>query len=233
MKTEYSSVLVELDCLLDTRLSTINHIDPDFPISGLASYHERKIDEFEGIPFDKFREVYASRDKSFLKDAVATPVTFLLVDFIKSTLSMAGNTPFTMLPKIVVNTFPYVLTESETDVIIASVKNIVNSELCEVSAVSMSPAEITPEVLRENFSVAIMYEVTEWLEQQSLNGNLQTKACPEVTIICPALFFKKNDKYDLSALLKLQDVSAIFVDIKLHKVDCFCFMKPMLDLMTD
>ena len=226
-QAEYSTALVDLDAILDTRLTVLGQLRPDLPWTSLKHYHERKIDIFDTVSFSEFREAYHKRDKRALREAKPTPVCFLVRDFVTATNEIKQNGPTEYIPKIVLNTYPYVLEDSEINVLIAALRQIVGKD-CEITTTSLSMEDATPRLLKEYFSTWFTYEATAWLEAQSLKTGFKQGACPEVTMISPLIYFKENPNYPLEPLTMLQDTAAMLIDLKMISIEMFSFLKPLL-----
>ena len=226
-KAEYSVALVDLDAILDTRLTTLALLRPDLPWTALQYYHERKIDIFDTVSFSEFREAYQSRNKRALKEAKPTPICFLVRDFVKETKELKHNGPVDYVPKIVLNTYPYNLEQSEIDVLIAALRQIVGKD-CEISTTALSPTMVTPKLLKENFSMWFTYEATAWLEAQSVINSFKQGGCPEVTMVAPLIYFKENPSYPVENLTLLQDTASMLIDLKYISIEMFSFLKPLL-----
>ena len=61
-------VIIEIDCLLDTRLGTLAKFNPDLANAILTDtdnlYHERKTDDFPGISRETFYSLYHESRKT-------------------------------------------------------------------------------------------------------------------------------------------------------------------------
>ena len=226
-QAEYSTALVDLDAVLDTRLTVLGQLRPELPWSALKYYHERKIDIFESVSFSEFREAYARRDKTSLREAKPTPICFLLRDFVIATNELKVNGPVEYVPRIVLNTYPYIVNDDEVAVLIAALRQIVGKD-CEISTTSLSMEQATPKLLKENFSTWFTYEASAWLETQSVVTGFKQGTCPEVTMISALLYFKENNSYPVEPLTMLQDTAAMLIDLKMISIEMFSFMKPLL-----
>ena len=191
MTEKVSAVFVELDCVLDTRLATIYK---DFGASVAeqalkSNYMSRTVDKFPTIAYDDFQKAYSLRNKLTLKDALKTPLTRMIQEFVLGTFANNTNTPFHQVAKIIVNIYPYELNEDEVR-LIRDIFVTVTKGKADVEVVRMTISEITPQYLKEEVSLIVMYDYHLWLEAQSVNGNFKRQACPEIGLMAPMMFKK-------------------------------------------
>lgn len=220
---EVSRVLIDLDSILDTRLSVINSQKTSVLEKAITDkYFERERDEFPGISFSEFEELYKARSKTSLKDTVITPMMFFLEQFVNKTLENITSSPFHMKPAIVINTYPYQLTADEDKQIINAVKSAIDNK-ADVGVVHLSPEQITVKYVKEYYSVVVMYRYDLWVTSQASLGNFNKLTCPEVTVIGPKLKFTqvevdgKEDPFE-----KTEELLAPLVGLLLFPVRDFC-----------
>lgn len=216
-----AALMIELDCLLDTRISLLASYGDDILSKALEDgYHERLIDTFRDA--DNFNVDYANRTKELLKDAILTPLSSMLTEFAEKTLKLNINTPFHSNPKIIVNCYPYTLTKDEEHNVITAVVGITN-EAADVELVYMTPTDITPSYVKQ-LRVIVMYDYPTWLEIHSDNRLLTKQTCPEVTLISPAIYYKPFIKADIKAFRNMEEIVAPFIRLTLVDISNFCFI---------
>ena len=193
MSEKFSACLVDLDSLFDMRAAAlVTLFKPEYFTKELEKgYTTRLLDEFTYLPADKFRELINNRDRSLLEQAVLTPVVQLLKDFINGTVLNYINSPSDLLPKIVLNVYPYELSEEDMVLINKALVGI-TEEKCDTEVISMSDEELTPKYIKNNFSMVIKYYHTQWLELHSKNELLKKTPCPDITLIAPALYYNRK-----------------------------------------
>ena len=186
---ETSGVLVELDCILDTRLATLKLMGDDVVENALPTYFKRPIDVYPGVPLDRFLDAYHARDTKTLQYALGTKILKLVEEFCVETRHTAITTPFKKKPKIYINTYPYTLTDSEVDVIL---KGVVRSTrgAADVEMVHMTLDDLHPRWMKSHLSLIILYEYDLWFEHHAALGTFKKATCPEVAMVGPMLFFK-------------------------------------------
>lgn len=188
---QLSSLYVELDAILDTRLATLySKFGPEHAVKALEhKYFTRIVDLFPNVEWSEFQTAYKARDKSVLMQAIKTPISGILMDFMRNTLNTTMSTPVKLIPHIVVNIYPYILDEDEQALLKSVIEDMVLHRL-DVSLVRMSHDELTPDFVNTYISAMVMYEPQVWLEAQSLNENFKRSACPDVLVFAPMMFKK-------------------------------------------
>lgn len=227
----FSTMLVELDCLLDTRISILSELDDNKFQEVLKMYHSRDIDSFPYYGFNRFKEKYENRDKSLLKNSLVTPILGLIVEFVNKTLLQILNTPYHHKPKIVINIYPYVLEEEEINNIISIIVVKTNGR-CDVEIVNKSLKELTVGYVKNNLSIMVMYDCYKWIEFHSVNKAFEQITCPEVNLFSPAIYFKEkqpNLQLIEEPFKSMEEIAKPLIGLKLFPVSLFSFMMPIID----
>lgn len=228
--TPVTTMLVELDSILDTRLGVLLDIAPDKVPPLLAdAYHCRLWDVFPGVDLLTYRRRYENRDTLILKNSWATPMADLMADFVMKTLQQTLRTPFHKVPKVEINAYPYRVSDVDAAVIIGAVAAKTNQQ-CDVSMVFYSPEDLNPVFLKNRYEVVMMYDYHQWLEVHATNGIWKKHSCPNVTVMVP-LMIKNTDIYDqrkqasdiLSDYETLTKTMAPYVDIQFLPLEAFCW----------
>jgi hypothetical protein len=229
-KTELSGLLIDLDCLLDTRLSILFNLLDDGVGAILANgYHSRKEDAFDGVDTAAFRTHYRRRDKAVLKNAIATPLLQFVKEFALETYHNNINTPFNMLPKIILNIHPYVLSDEEINTIVKMLI-MATGQFADIEVIDMSMEEITPRYLNYNVSVVVMYEYYKWLEHHSQTKAFKKTTCPDIMMIGPALYFnglpsavmqEKARRLNTTGFAAMETTAEPLIKLKLFPVSFF------------
>jgi len=221
-----ASIFVELDALIDTRISVLWQMDGAETIKTIlqADYHNRPIDMFEGIDNTKFKKLYDNRTKDCLKESMLTGVIDVIREFAYVTLSELVNSPRHFKPKVIINTYPYVLSEEEDNVLIATMVHLTN-KLCDVQIVHMTYEEITPSYVKNNLEIIVLYEYYKWLEVHAKSEAIKRVTCPEVTMFGPRIYFKPKDPtVDVGDVYKaMEELAGPFIGLKLMPVSLFSF----------
>lgn len=223
-KRQKSRILLEIDSIFDMRLATLAVMGKDKVMSALkGNYFERASDVFNGVDYDEFKTAYAKRDKSYLRFASQTPVIKLAHDFALTTLENVNNSPFHFDPVIMINIYPYVLSEPEIEIIVKSLAQVTNG-IADIEAVNMRYEEITPLYLKLNLSMMVIYEFDKWLETHSVTGAWLKHTAPDVSVLAPRISMIKTGRdftADNAAFDTLIETVRPFVDLKLLRSDVF------------
>ena len=182
-------VIIEIDCLLDTRLGTLAKINPEAIKLVLSNtetpYHERKTDDFPGIDREFFYSVYQNRDVETLYNSRPTNIIKFLI---KNHEQLATNVKTQKKNETLVyqiNVFPYLLTPVEQQDLIFSFKHWLGINEVEVECVNISPLKLTPDYIDRYISGIFMYDYWGWLNTQA--DKLQNTCIADVTLFCPEL----------------------------------------------
>jgi len=220
-KKEKSILLLDLDVILDTRLATILTIN-DNELENIikSGYHSRKYDIFENIDNKVFNDIYTNRDKTILHNAIVTPLITMMEEFSEKTLEYTKATPYEYDPVIYVNLYPYILLEEEKLNILQAINAYVKGK-AEIELIDMSYEDITPSYLKDNISIYVTYRYDIWLETHSVNGNLKKCGCPEVTMLSPAIYFKKPDNLPDVKFTDIEKLASLVINLKLIPIEYF------------
>ena len=191
-KEDYSGILVDLDVLLDTRLATLFELDPENVkyVFDSDHYFRRVQDSFPKVDKETFRAKYDSRNVSWLKNAPQTPIVALVQEFVINTIKQEASTPFGALPKVYLNIAPYQLSEVAENKLIKTFAVLTNGR-CDIELVSYNVEDLHPRLVKEKFSVMVMYDYYKWIEHFSANEVFKKVTCPEVSLIGPQLYFER------------------------------------------
>lgn len=183
-------VLVDLDSLLDTRLSLLfdmcTNSDELTELLHTGKYQNRTTDDFKLSCTDEvFADKYINRTKDLLTNATITSVVGFIENYINNTV--ASELPDEVIhTTVVVNTHPYDLDDDEhVNIILAMATKTHNNT--DVTTIHKSPRELTPEYLSKNATVLIMYNFTHWLETHCVSGALMKTPLPGLETIVPLL----------------------------------------------
>lgn len=212
-KKKTQTILVELDCLLDTRLGTLNRLDPAAVDRVLFSgkYHERESDEFDGVDMERYRALYVARNRETLMHSAPTNCFAFVREFVGMLRNQALelNNPMAGEIKIAVNLWPYQLSEEEVSEVGKSLAVRLGG-VAPVELVYLSTADLTPDHVRNSYHTLVMYEYDPWLSmhydidptKHSLK-ELMKRLLVDITLFSPAIYHRKPPDADtLAKLLK-------------------------------
>ena len=188
---EISTMFVELDAILDTRLATLYGMGEDIVYRAFRNnYSKRLTDDFYWLTPEEradFNLLYKNRNRLTLRDAVLTPIVTLMREFVIATITQAMETPFIMTPKLVINIHPYKLLPEEIDLQLSVYRSLTKNK-CEIEIVDMPIELVTPAYVKRNLSAIILYSPAEWLETHARLNNFDKVNCPEVGMMGPGLY---------------------------------------------
>lgn len=232
------SFLVDLDAIMDTRLGTLMQLHPGLFEQCLAlDYHLREAEVFPNVPMNIFKEVYDGRDRDTLKVSLITRIPDyikIVVDSFKKNkiLSKIDNKTIVDL-----NIYPYKLTDEEIQNYCEELSLKLGEDVI-VRPVNYSPKDLTPTIVKNEYSCIIKYNFNTWLDEQAHAFN-EIRA-PEVTVLLPNIYWNekpsekelKEIKRDLgmSELECFEQISAPLLGIKLIDVVFYCAALPYVGI---
>ena len=187
---QFSTVMIDLDSLLDTRLAAFSSFPEDVLEKVMKNnYWDRTSDTFKDVDNEQYQSVYKNRKKSILGSALVTPMLSFLKEYCYMTIENSQSTPFKMIPRVLVNTYPYKLEEKEKDIISSTISAGI-LDLAEVKVVYMDHESLNPSFVKSSLSTLIMYHYDQWLEYHCQKETFKSRTCPEVTLIGPKISMK-------------------------------------------
>lgn len=195
-----SSIIVDLDSILDTRLALIFMMDKDYVGKLLADnrYFKRDSNLFEGIDYEAFMDHYERRNKGLLVNAVATKMVSFIAEYVtKIEEARDRSVPDIDELEVHINTHPYsTLNDNELTAIVRGTSAKLMAEgmprTTVVKTVSYTPEQLTPKLMNDNYAVVIMYEYYKLLDVQARLKNFDKSSCPSVTLFAPAINVKPH-----------------------------------------
>ena len=181
-----SRILIELDVLIDSRLGTVRKLYPEVAddLKMNKSYRMRKDDLLHRIDprIDEasYKLAYDGRDIETLDVSFST----LMIDYIHKLLArlqtvIDGNNPLIQDAQLVINTYPYQLTDDQAKLIALAVSTAIGTSGV-IDTVYMAPSEITLDFLEQNgFMAYLLYDFNLWTmctlpDTQKHNGDLSS-----------------------------------------------------------
>ena len=142
-------------------------------------------------------------------------------DFSTNTLKLLIATPFHYKPKILLNIYPYELSEEDIVILIESLISISNG-LADIEVIDMPYEDITPKYVKSHLSIMILYDYSSWLEIHSTNKNFEKITCPEVALIGPRLYFKDNiEASELDPFSSMEILISPLIGLQLLPIEYF------------
>ena len=164
-------ILIDLDVLLDTRLAALIATDIDWTNAVLddGSYHARDTDVWNnirpGLNVEIYNEIYQNRDVELLKAARLTNFMINLLNITKYyELDLATRSDMVSDVIIVVNTFPYDLTQAVEYNLLEAMKQYLGT-VVEIKLTRQCPMELTMRnLVRLGYTQYVTYEFAKWCE---------------------------------------------------------------------
>lgn len=188
-----SGILIDLDCLFDTRLATLKGINDDYVPQALKNnYRDRISDNFVELVPDLdmavYKELYKNRNIPTIQTAALFPTAIIisLAITVREHIKMATQGPISGRPVLTINTYPYDLTKEEVASIVGLVKHDLNEPLCDVTSIRLSPDQVTPALLKNKYRVCFMYHLSEWMTRHE--SSIRSLAPIDILIFAPKLF---------------------------------------------
>ena len=222
---ENSTIYVELDALFDTRAGTLASFGTEASARAiLKGYYQRQVDVFEGIDPDEFKTRYAARDRITLKNSLVSPIVRQIQRFVHQTVTAAINSPYRRQAKVVLNTYPYILTPDDELSIITGLIACTN-ELADIELVYLPLSEITPDYVKAHYVRMIMYAYWDWLEVHSVTKALADSRCQTVSLFGPQLVKSLEAEKQLrgiNAYAAIEELTGRFIQLCLLPISEYC-----------
>lgn len=182
----HTTLLVDLDALLDTRFSLLSTTFPDRIEDLMSFYFSRKTNDFRDIiGYKDFNELYRKRDRSVLSNAVMSKSMLMLQDFVADCLENMVHMGLDIPPKILLNIFPYQLDQKEIKEIVVSILFHVGTKV-DIEVVFYDPKLITPSFLARDIWGYMTFDYYNWLDDIAPHLKSNAERCPDVKIITPS-----------------------------------------------
>lgn len=196
-----NNLLVELDCILDTRLPILTMLDENIAKRMVkdGSYQNRTIDNFKYIPRDMFTALYNFRSKAILNLAIPTLMVDVIEDFVNE--SIHGMKEMNDMEDIIlyINSHPYKLTADEILNISEGLSNFIPNVTIKI--VDMDYNELSTEWVSSNISLLVMYYGIEWIEYQHALNNTVKYPILDVGVMVPAILNVVVDNNEIEEYL--------------------------------
>ena len=196
------SIYIDLDALLDTRLGTLSLINKGIADKVLLSgnYHSRDEDVFEGIDKEVFKLAYSKRNTFTLANSMLTNIMAVVRKLVSGIKEQAIIRPFAEGAEVVINCFPYELSEDE-NIMIGKAVNSWLQDTAVIKIINCDKKEITPEHCKSNYSVLIMYDYGDWVNIHA-DAFARTQI-PDILLLAPKIYFeKKPSEAELAEAIK-------------------------------
>lgn len=225
--TQFRKLLTDLDTLTDTRLGTLEALNPEAASRAVKTeaYWLREYDDWTALTGGlvdnaTFVERYKHRDMDVLMRSVMTGVSAIILQLLAMADANALHGMGDSLVGLEVNIAPYTLTTEELDELRVILQSIYSKET-PISFCHVPLSELTATYLRQHYAMAVMYGFHEWIVQH--DRDLMSARTPCFNFIGPKLFQhdprhlsveQKQDEFTRLRLFKLEFMDFEFVDVK-------------------
>lgn len=229
---------VALDVLLDTRFGCLVTHYGSKTLDMTKDYFVREYERFGDLRSKEFLALYKKRDKKVLQNSVVTNFISILSDFIEDAEYKSTYSPEITIPRIVVNIFPYDLTEEEQKAIKVAMLVKLKKQV-DISFVDIDTKKLTPQFVEKNYQIMAMYDYNTWLEQQALLGNVEKNPIRNVTLYAPKIYFDDTlNPEDFKKFRKgrtvydtIEVMTSMFINLQLIDIAYFNFLVPSMAKM--
>lgn len=193
LKNNGINLYVELDSLVDTRLTTLDALSPGLSDKMIKSeyYYKRLLDQFDYISADAFRYVYNKRDKRVLRNPLPTKVIELMHEIIVKSRGEDIRTGGSGENIVYINYYPYKLIPEEIKVFTEALVKMITTPVTVELINEPSP---DPVWLNDNVGTMIMYDPMSWVDINLFNKKLLETPIPDVTLFGPMIVHNRLSK---------------------------------------
>lgn len=190
-----NKILVDIQSLFDLRQAALSfEYDTDKLIDFISKdvYNFREFDVFPDLPKTFYKDKLKSKNKHLLPRSTITYIFHVLKTRIDNMEKRNAYYNESNRPEIVVNVYPFVLSEKDQDIL----KNLIFVKLkseCLISIINVHSKTLSPFYLKaSNFVAAYLYSFSEWIEHHA--DSLSDKSRLDTLLNFPALGEGEKDK---------------------------------------
>ena len=180
-----NNILINMDCLLDTMLGSVAVIDkrliPPLMLNNYLGRLHNNLHDLNGdINPDKLKEVYLNRDVNTLKLSGRSFLFDILAPLLYQNSLVDSDHPAYTDYKIVINTYPYKLTNSQKKEFFLCFRYLLKFE--NIKQVYIPFESLTFDYLK-NYNRVFLYDFNEWIGM--VLNELKTSLYPDLIITTP------------------------------------------------
>lgn len=172
-KQNIKAILVNLDCLLDTRQGALLTISPDLAldVTSKPGYCERSIDRFEyssgHITKETLNQVRDAKPAVVLRNSIRTRMTEFLLELIMRYQIQASTTPWFSVLEVHINVAPFDFNEEERMALLQAIDALLQGSTTTLKVVSITDAQLTAARVKDDYVAMIRYDWVDWLNQHT------------------------------------------------------------------
>lgn len=203
MKDEHhKKIYIDLDSLFDTRLGCLGEVDPKLVQIALEQgFLTRSSDTFSFIKTETFNELYKLRNNETLKLSPLTNCHKLVCETVVRLLQGSIDSPEITSIGLVINTYPYVLTDQEAgdllDLMVNKTAKLINIELKYLDDKQMNFKHC-----EENYDVLFIYDYLNFIERNVAANNHKKNSLYDRILFAPEIFLRDVSVKDLEKIYK-------------------------------
>lgn len=191
MKPAEKFILINLDCLLDTRQGTLLTISPEvaYEITSKEDYHARESDEFisekyGALSTELFEKVKEQYKHEIIFKSIKTKMYLFLQELIEGYVKLALTTPHASTITLEVNLHPYQFTETQVEYLMkALIAHLGNAAA--ISIVNFDINTLPLKAIAEKYESIITYNPVSWLNHR--HNELKVGTLKELTLYIPRM----------------------------------------------
>jgi hypothetical protein len=191
MKPAEKFILINLDCLLDTRQGTLLTINPEvaYEITSKEDYHARESDEFASEQYgtlstELFEQVKEKFKHEIIFKSLKTKMYLFLQELIDGYVKLALTTPHVSTITLEVNLYPYQFTDTQVEYLMkALIAHLGNAAA--ISIVNFDIKQMPLKAIAEKYESVIMYNPVEWLNYR--HNELKVGTMKDLTLYIPRM----------------------------------------------
>ena len=209
------SLYTDLDTLFDTRLPIAYMLSPSETIYQVesGSYHSRNRDNIGNISADILRSFYRYRTKNILQLSNPTPIFSLMMEQYGILRTKLEAVEERNKLKIYVNTYPYVLSLEEQNILLIKLCSIFETNNVELLDKNIN--NLNDSWFFSNIGYIFMYDGLEWLEHETSSYSIIENPLVDKVLYVPAIVSGEviDQKLDKSLFLRITEAFKLIVDI--------------------
>lgn len=220
---------VQLDALLDTRIATVERLDPAAAQAvSVGRYHTRTIDIFDrngsNIKQTDYERLYEDRDTETLSHATMTWLARYMLTLMSQLTMKQGMPLLSEQISISVDIYPYDLPEAQQASLVAAMETYTNGA-AKIDLVSFAPSDMTVSMIKQSYDICFMYDFNAWLMAHT--EEFKKVQIPEIRFVVPKLYLKDSPAllraklegeelvWEQMSLLMVGLVGVVFMDVRL------------------
>ena len=203
--TDTTKIYVDLASLLDLRQGTLYHLVQDkeklADFIQSEAYNFREADKFSIVDQTEFDALYKSADIKIIPESIVTHILVAIQSKLSNIESRNAYYGEVKKPEVVLNVYPFKLTESQTSQLQNMLFVKLNTNTL-VSVVTMKPQELSPYFFKiSGVNAAFIYDFRLWMDAHA--DKLENVKMPDTILYFPSLYKETPSKEDIDKIVKM------------------------------